>query len=165
MQSHYLRALAVEKNAAHQFCGKRRIPWPIQCHFVFLVDLIARVSEALRELAVVGENEKAFALRIEPANVEKARKFPRKQIENDVTRVRIAFGRNKTGRLVQDNREWKIDMDEFAVHFHVIARGRLRAEIRAWFSVDGDAAGGDQLIAMAARPDTGGGEKSVQPHG
>ncbi len=122
------------------------------------------MSEPLRELAVIGENEETFALRIQPANVEKARKFRREQIENGIARVRIAFGRNKAGRFVQDNRQWKIGMNEFAIHFHMIARGRLRAEISARFSVDGDATGCNQLIAMSARTDTGGGEKAIQTH-
>src|ERR1700724_4711731 len=99
------------------------------------------MSEPLRELAVIGENEETFALRIQPANVKKARKFRREQIEDCVARVRIAFGRHKTCWLVQDNRQWKIDMNHLAIPFNVTARGRLRAEIRARFSVDGDATG------------------------
>ena len=164
MESHDLRPLAVQKNSAHQFWRERRVPWSVQCYFVFLVDLVARMSEPLREFAVVGENEETFALRIEPADVEKSRKFRREQIEDGIARVRIAFGRNKTGRLVQDNRQWKIDMNELAIHFHVIARGRLRTEIRARFSVDGDATSCNQLIAMTARTDTGGGKKAIQTH-
>ena len=52
-------------------------------------------------------------------------------------------------------------MDELAVNFDVIARGRLHAEIRARSAIDGDASGGDQLIAMAARTDSGRGEEAI----
>jgi hypothetical protein len=58
-----------------------------------------------------------------------------------------------------------IDTDKFAVHFHMILRGRLYAEICAWPSVDRNAAGRDQIIAMTARTDAGRGEKAVETHG
>ena len=52
-------------------------------------------------------------------------------------------------------------MDELAVDFDVIARRRLHAEIRARSAVDRDTAGSDQLIAMAARTDSGRGEEAI----
>src|ERR1700737_879474 len=81
MQSRDLRSLAVEKNAAQQFRRVRRVPLSIQRDFVFLLDLETRMTEMLREIAVVGENEKSFALRVEAANVKQARKFGRQKIE------------------------------------------------------------------------------------
>ena len=93
MQTRNLRALAVKKNSAQQFWRERRIPRPVQSHFIFLVDLVARMSEALRELAVICENEQTFTLGIEPANVEEPGKFRRQQIENCVARVRIFWSK------------------------------------------------------------------------
>ena len=46
-------SLAVEKNSAQQFRRERGVPRPIQCHLVFLFDLISRVAEALGELAII----------------------------------------------------------------------------------------------------------------
>ena len=100
MQTRNLRSLAVEKNSAQQFRSERRIPLPVQRYFIFLVDLVARMSEALRQLAIICENEQTFTLRIEPANAEEPREFSRKQIENCVARMRVAFRGNKTGRFV-----------------------------------------------------------------
>ena len=51
--------------------------------------------------------------------------------------------------------------DEFAIHFYVIAFPRLRAEVGADLAVDRDVPGGDQFVAMAARADSGSGEKAV----
>src|SRR5713226_6361138 len=56
-------------------------------------------------------------------------------------------------------------MDKFAVHFHVVARAGLDAEVGARLSVDGDAPGLDQLIAMTARADAGCGEEAVETQG
>jgi hypothetical protein len=55
-------------------------------------------------------------------------------------------------------------MDTFAVHFHMVALGRLDAEVGARLSVDRDAAGFDQLIAMTARANAGCGEETVETH-
>ena len=97
------------------------------------------MGEALREVAVVGEKEQPFALRIEPARIEETRKFRRQEIKDNVARMWIPSGRNETGGFVQNNvQPRKLSGDEFAIHFHVVAHRRLRAEIRAALSVDGD---------------------------
>ena len=83
-------ALAVEKNSAQQFRRKRRIPWPIQSHLIFFLNLVARMREPLREVPFVCENEEAFALRIEAADIEETRKLRGKKMKNRVARVEIA---------------------------------------------------------------------------
>jgi hypothetical protein len=75
IQPRNLRTLPVEENTAQQFRGERRIPWSIQRHFVFFLDLLARMNELLGELAVIGEDEKSFTLRIQPADVKEPREF------------------------------------------------------------------------------------------
>jgi hypothetical protein len=84
--------LAIEKNSEQQFRRKRRIPWPIQSYLVFFLDFVARMREPLREVTIVCENEETFALRIQPADIEKARKLRGKKIKNRVARVGIASG-------------------------------------------------------------------------
>jgi hypothetical protein len=124
------------------------------------------MGEALREFAVVGEKEQAFALRIEPAHIEKTRKFRGQKIKDSVARMRITSSRNKTGGLVQNNvQPRKLSGDEFAIHFHVVALRRLRAEICAALSVDCDSTRRDQLIAPPARTKPGRGEEAIETHG
>ena len=52
---HFLhsRVLSVEHHAGQQFRQERRIPRAIECHFVFLLNFVARMRQALREIAVV----------------------------------------------------------------------------------------------------------------
>src|SRR5438552_2975149 len=109
------------------------------------------MRESLREITVVCQQKQAFTLRVEPADVEKARKLRRQQIENRVARVRIASGRNKSGRLMKRDRHRILKVNEFGIHLDVIALGRLCAEVSANASVDGDAPGRDQFIALSAR--------------
>jgi hypothetical protein len=99
------------------------------------------MSKALREIAVVREQEEAFSLSIEPADVEKARQMWRQQIEDGVPRVRIAPGRNESGRFMQHDVEPALAADEFAVDFDVVAFPGLGAEIGADLAVEGDASG------------------------
>ena len=87
-----LRALTVEKDSAQEFGGERRVPGPIQDHFVFLVDLVTRVGELLRQLAVISQEQQTFAWRVQPADVKQPRKFRWKKVENGIACVRIAPG-------------------------------------------------------------------------
>jgi hypothetical protein len=49
-----LRAPAIEKNSAPQFLRVLVVPLSIQDYFVFLFDFESRMSESLREIAIVG---------------------------------------------------------------------------------------------------------------
>ena len=98
------------------------------------------MSEPLREIAVVCEENEAFGLGIETANVEETGEFSRQNIEDRVASVRIFSRRDEARRLVQHDGEHWSGMNQFPVRFDMIARGRLRAEIGADFAIDSDAA-------------------------
>ncbi len=117
--------------------------------------------EALGQLAVICENEQTFSLGIKPADIEEPWKFWRQQIKDGVACVRIASCRNKTRRLVQNYRPRNIDMDKFAIHFHMVALAGLDAEVGTRLSVDCDASGLDQRIALTPRANAGGGEEAI----
>ena len=56
-------------------------------------------------------------------------------------------------------------MQKFAVHFYAVSCGRLRAEVRANFAVNDDAARGNEFVAIAARTNACGGEETIEAHG
>src|ERR1041384_6340005 len=89
------RAFPIEHYSLKQIRRESRIPMSIQEHVILFVDLVPRMSQALSEIAIVCEQDETLSLRIEPADVEQAREFLRKQIENRVTGVRIFSRRNK----------------------------------------------------------------------
>ena len=66
---------------------------------------------------------------------------------------------------MQHDRKRRINMNKFAVHFYVISRGRLCAEVRANAAVDRDASSSDQLIAMPAGTDSSRGKEAIETHG
>ena len=123
------------------------------------------MSQALGEIAVICEKEESFGLGVEPANVEKARKLGGQEIKNRVARIGIGSSGNEAGRLIQDDVELLLALDQFAPHFHVVAFRRLGAEIGANATVDGDTSVGDQLVAVPPRTDASGGEKAIETHG
>ena len=140
---HFLhsRALSVEHHPGQQFRRERRIPRSIERYFVFFFDFVARVRQALRQIAVVRENEESFGLRVEPANIEQARELRRQEIENRVARIGIGARGNEAGRFVKDDIELALAAHELANDFDVSALRRLRAEVGADAAVDRDASG------------------------
>lgn len=82
-------AFAIEDNSLQQFRRDLCIPLSIEEYFVFLVDLVAGMGQVLGKVTVIREKNEPLSLRVEPADIEQARKFCRKQIENCVARVRI----------------------------------------------------------------------------
>ena len=101
------------------------------------------MDEPLGEITVVREKDEAFGLRVEPPHIEEPGQFLGQKIEDCIARVSIFSCRNETRRFVQHDGERWIGMNKFAIHFHVIARSRLRAEVCADLAVDPDAASRD----------------------
>jgi hypothetical protein len=154
-------SLTVEKNSAEQFRRKFGVPRAIQCHFVFLLNFVTWMSEALCEISITCEKKQTFGLCVQAPNVEQPREFCRQQIKNSIAHVRISPGRNESGGLVQHNGQWRRDVNKFAIHLDVVAPAGLRAEVSAGFTVDSDPARRDQFIAMPTRSDTRSGEEAI----
>ena len=144
------RSLAIEHDSAQEFGCERRVPRTVEGDLVFFFDFVTWMREPLREIAVVGENEQAFGLRIQPSDIEQPREFWRQKIEDGVPRVRVGAGGNETDRFVQNDVKPPLGVDEFIADFDVIAVLRLGAEISAGAAVNGHPARGDELVAMTA---------------
>ena len=142
------RGLSVEHHAGQQFRHEFRVPRVIECHFVFLLNFVARMRQMLREIAVVRQDKKSFALRVESTDIEEARKFRRQEIEDCVARIGIRVRRDKAGRFMQDDVELGLATHQLASDFDMITLGRLHAEVSADATVDCNAPIGNQLVAM-----------------
>src|SRR5260370_10421043 len=94
------------------------------------------MRELLRKIAIVRQQEQSFALRIQAPDIEKARKLWRQQIENRVAGVRIAPSGNESGRFVERNYQWSLEMNQLATNLYMVALVRLRAAICANATVD-----------------------------
>src|SRR5690349_6221678 len=120
------------------------------------------MRELLGEIAVVRQEEQSLALRVQASNIEKARELWREQIENGIAGVRIASRGNKSGRLVQRDRQSAFGMNHFPIDFDVITLVWLRAEVCANAAVNRDASGRDELVTFSTRTNTGRGEIAIQ---
>jgi len=164
VESHNLCSLTIEKNSTQQFRRKLGIPRAIQCHFVFLLNFVTWMRQALCEISVICEKKQTFGLCVQASNVEQPRELCRQQIKNSISHVWISPGRNESCGLVQHDGEWRRDVNKFAIHLDVVAPAGLRAEVSAGFAVDSDLARCDQFIAMPARSDTRSGEEAIYAH-
>jgi len=90
MDPRHLSALTIQENSAQEFLCLRAFPLSIQRDLVLLLDLEARMSQVLREVAVIRYQQQSFTLGIKPADIEQSRKLWRQQIENGVARARVA---------------------------------------------------------------------------
>jgi hypothetical protein len=156
-----LCSLTTEKNSAQQFRRKLGVPRAIQCHFVFLLNFVTWMRQALCQISIICEKKQTFGLCVQTPNVEQPREFCWQQIKDSIPHVWIFPGRNESGGLVQHDREWRRDVNKFAIHLDVVAPAGLRAEVSADFAVDSDLARCDQFIAMPARSDTRSGEEAI----
>jgi hypothetical protein len=151
-------ALTIEGNPFEQLDLECWIPRPIECDLVFLLHFVTRMRQPLGEIPVVGQEEKAFRLGDEPADIKKMRKLGRQKIKDGIARVRVASRRDEAGGFMEDDGARQFELDSTAVHFDEIGLLRLGAEICAHLTVHGHAPGLDQFVTMPARAETGGGE-------
>lgn len=159
------RALPIEHDPGQQLRGQGRIPGTIERYLVFFFHFVARMRQALREIAVIGEDQESLGLRVEPADIEEARELRGQKMENRVARVRIGAGGNEAGRFVENQVKFAFTAHQLAAHFDVVALAGLRAEVGANATVNRNAPICDEPVAMPPRSDTGGGEETVQAHG
>jgi hypothetical protein len=100
VESRNLCSLTIEKNSAQQFRRKLGVPRAIQCHFVFLLNFVTWMRQALCQISIICEKKQTFGLCVQASNVEQPREFCRQQVKNSIAHVRIFPGRNESGRLV-----------------------------------------------------------------
>jgi len=119
----------------------------------------------LREFTVIRQQQQAFALSVEPADVGERRKFRREQIVNRIGYVWIASRTDESSRFIEQNVNGRGLMNEFAIDFDVIGCRWLEMKIATRFSIHGDATAGDQFVRAAPRSHAGGSEKAIEAHG
>src|SRR5262245_13231957 len=130
---------------------------------VLLLDLEPRVREPVRELAVVGQQQEALGVPVEPPDREHVHVL-RKQVGQVPFGVRVAHrGRDAPGLVEREGPQRRIDVDPRAVDADLILRWIHAVAERRGLPVDLDAPGDDQLLAGPARSEPGPGERTLQP--
>ena len=117
------RGAVVQLDALAQAGQRRVVRDALDERLVGLIDAVAGVRQAVRQLAVGGEQQQALAVAVEPPDVAQAGRRVVEQVEHRLASALVRGGDEDASRLVQQQR----------------AIGRERGQRRA---VDGDEAGG-----------------------
>jgi hypothetical protein len=157
----HLRAPADDAETAQKLFAIRRGERLVDGDFVFLVDLVARVREREREVAVIGHQEQSFAFQIEPADVKNARPMRREQFEDRAAILFIIRAHDEAARLEERGVNRRLRMHHLAADLYHVVRFHLRGQVFDEMSVDADFSIADQGLDPPAGAQAGGGKKSV----
>ncbi len=78
-----------------------RIERFVEEHFIFLLDFVSRMTQPLGERAIVGEQKQSLAVFVQPANIVKASKMGRDQVEDRFAVSFIGPSAQETLRLMK----------------------------------------------------------------
>ena len=123
----------------------------IEGDFVLFLNLVARMGEGIGHIAIIGDEEEAFAVHIEAADVEDAGPAPREEIEDGGAAFLIAGSGDDAARLEEDGvNEW-LGAEQTAADFDGVAGLYIGGEPGDDVPIDSDLARGDELLDGAAR--------------
>jgi hypothetical protein len=125
-----------------------------------LGNLVPRVGQARRQITVVGQEQQAFRVVVEPADRVEVAEVGRDELEHRAAALRVEARRHHPGRLVdQDVSQWDGRLDFLAVDRDGVGlRVGLGAEVQDRLAVDGNAALDDETLGGPARDHAGAGE-------
>ncbi len=125
----------------------------------------ARGQELGRQLAVVGQEQHALAVEVEAADRRHRHRQVRQVVHHRLATAIVGHRGDAGLGLVEDDVEQLLRRHRLAVDLDVgVERVDLGAELGHHLAVDGDPAGGDQLLGLAARGDSGLGDEALQAH-
>jgi hypothetical protein len=139
---------------------------PHDAHRVFALDLVARVHQPVGELARIGEEQQAFGVVIEAADIDPAAVADRGQLfEHRWSALGIVARDEFARRLVihqhPGSRLGEADLDELAVDAHLVAGPDLLPDFGR-HPVHGDAPGEDHFLHRATRAEAAARQHLVQ---
>ena len=148
--------LAADRDAGCELCELFFGEVAVDLHHVGLLDVAGGGSDAMRELAVIGEQQQAFAGVVETANREDAFLHATQQMHDGLAAFGVGDGGDHFARLVQRDVDQLLgSLQQLAVHFDVVAgQVGFGAELGEDLPVDADASGLDQFFGFAAAGDT-----------
>jgi len=143
-QSHsgWRSPVAVDRHTPAQAIERRLVGHAADAHVVFPFHLVTRVEQALGQRTVVGQQQQALGVVIEPPDRIDVLTDLRQQIEDRRSTLRVLPRRHIPPRLVeQDVPVMGGDPDPLAIDADVVVPGiGLRAEFQNRLAVDADAA-------------------------
>ena len=146
-----------ELRAFEQARRERGIEVAVQRDFVALQNVARGVNDAVRQIAVVRDQQQAFAVFVQPPDAEKLVRgvFRRNQIEDRSGVVRVEIRADAAARLVhhQNDAGTRLERNFLPVQAHVVFAGNDALAEFGDAAVHGNRALGDQFFRRAARTD------------
>src|SRR5690348_6338792 len=106
------------------------------------------MHETMREIAIVGQEEQAFAVLVESADGVYTLSDLRHQVDGERTAGRIVVRAQEAARLVDEPVDELLGTHRFAVEGHLLLRRDARAQFGDDIAVDRDAASTNELVAL-----------------
>ncbi len=145
----------VEVHAALQRCERFGGRDSLHMAQIKLGDTISRMRHAIGQLAVVGDEQQAFRLFVEPADRENPFAKLWEQVDDSRTPRRIMVRADHSARLVEREVDLALQLDLLAIEFNLL-RIRIGPEcdIGDDLAIDRDSAGRDVLFALPPSVDS-----------
>ena len=131
-------------------------------HKVLFIDLVARVSEPLGCFSGIGHQEESLAVHVESPDVVEVMEMRGDEIVDRRPFSRVRAGAQVTGRFIQKDCCLGFGGDPIPVDVDCVFGANARAEIRADFAVEKDAAASYNFLTAAARSNSAGCQVTVQ---
>lgn len=157
--------LAFDEHAVAELVGVGfEIELAIETDFVNLRQLKTRVRHLLRELAVVGKQEQAFAVHVETTHVENPGPVAREKIEDGLGATFFNGAAKITAGLVEHGRERTLGMHFLARDGNAVVGTNSRGEFGNALTVEEHLPGKDEFLTGAAGAMPRPGQKLIQSH-
>jgi hypothetical protein len=133
---------------------------------VRLRDVVAGMREPFRELAVVGEDEEALGVLVEPTDREEPPGPPRREVDRAWPPLVVTRRTDDPARLIEQEIRKTGELHGNAIDLHSLAPDvDLRTKLCHGPPVDRDASFRDELLAVAARAHAGVSQELVKAFG
>src|SRR2546423_15329481 len=98
----------------------------VERDLIFLVHFETRMTELLRQFAVIRQKQQTLGLRVQTSDREEVGKFSWYEIKDGVTRVGILSSRNESGGFIQNDLQRRGGVNKLIIDFYGAARSWLR---------------------------------------
>ncbi len=124
------------------------------------------MGEATSEVAVVGEEQQAGGVAVEPADgIDALWTGAVDEHHHGFAVLGVVDGGDEAFGLVEEEVAFALAVEGFATVFDHVAFVNLEAHLGDYFAVDGDAASGDELVGITPRANAGIGNVFVEAGG
>ena len=152
----------VELHAVTELCERLVARLALDLGLVDLLDAVPGMGEPMGKRAVVGQQQDAGRVGIEPADGHDPDRVVDERDDRGPA-LRVAGRRDDACGLVQQHVRERLQLDGLPVDLDAVARGDERVQLSG-LSVDSHSPGLDQLVGAAAGGDTRASEVGIESH-